>query len=233
MRVKSATLRKIHKWVGLVIGLQFLLWAVSGLAMALIDMEAMSGGPAVEQPARPLAGSSAWPVIQGQLADQDIRKLATRPLPTGVALEVTTDEGTRLFNAVSGEPLSISAAMAGAIAASAHPAHGPIARVEPMKELSLAVREHQLPIWRVDFDDAGRSAYYVSATTGELLERRNDSWRWWDFFWMLHNMDYANRSSFNHPLIVIVTFASAWLVVTGFWLLFRSFKRSDFAWGKR
>lgn len=233
MRVKSATLRKIHKWVGLVIGLQFLLWAVSGLAMALIDMEAMSGGPTVEQPVRPLSATSAWPLIQGQLAGQEIRKLATRPLPTGAALEVTTAEGTRLFDGATGEPLSISAAIAGAIAASNHPAGGSVARVAPMKDLSLAVRDHELPIWRVDFDDAARSAYYVSGTTGELLERRNDSWRWWDFFWMLHNMDYRDRSSFNHPLIVIVTFASAWLVVTGFWLLFRTFRRSDFAWARR
>lgn len=39
MTVKSIWLRRIHKWVGLVIGLQFLLFAISGTAMALLDMD--------------------------------------------------------------------------------------------------------------------------------------------------------------------------------------------------
>jgi hypothetical protein len=81
----------------------------------------------------------------------------------------------------------------------------------------------------VDFDDAANSSYFVSGTTGQLLERRNDSWRWWDFFWMLHNMDYAKRTSFNHPLIIIVGVAAAWLAATGFWLLFRTMWRHDFS----
>ena len=71
------------------------------------------------------------------------------------------------------------------------------------------------------------------AACGELLERRNDSWRWWDFFCMLHNMDYTKRTSFNHPLIIMVGFAMAWLAVTGFWLLFRTMWRHDFAWVAR
>ena len=47
---------------------------------------------------------------------------------------------------------------------------------------------------------------------------------------MLHNMDYANRTSFNHPLIITVGFALSWLAVTGFWLLFRTMWRHDFAY---
>ena len=106
-------------------------------------------------------------------------------------------------------------------------------RVSKLSEVTLAVRDHDLPIWKVDFADLAGSSYYVSGTTGELLERRNDSWRWWDFFWMLHNMDYAKRTSFNHPLIVAAGIAMAWLAVTGFWLLFRTMWRHDAAWLRR
>ena len=31
--------RRIHKWVGLILGVQFLLWALSGSMMALLDQE--------------------------------------------------------------------------------------------------------------------------------------------------------------------------------------------------
>jgi hypothetical protein len=44
---------------------------------------------------------------------------------------------------------------------------------------------------------------------------------------MLHNMDYAQRTSFNHPLIITVGIAMAWLAVTGSWLLFRTMWRHD------
>src|SRR3546814_13537349 len=62
---------------------------------------------------------------------------------------------------------------------------------------------------------------------------RGDTWRTWDFFWMLHNMDYVNRKSFNHPLIIFVAFGALWLSGTGFYLLFKSFSRADFRWLRR
>ena len=78
-----------------------------------------------------------------------------------------------------------------------------------LSEPTLAIREHEDPAWRVDFADESNSSFYISQATGRLLERRNDTWRIWDVFWMLHNMDYANRTSFNHPLVVTAAFGAA------------------------
>lgn len=229
MTIKSIWLRRIHKWVGLVIGLQFLIWAISGTAMALLDMDEVAGGARAEKAALPLSISGqAWPRVQRALAGQPVSALGIRNLPQGHALEVKTPAGVRLFDAVNGSAISIDRRLAISVARAAHPEGASPAQLRPLGELTLAVREHELPIWQVDFADAKHSSYYVSGTTGELLERRNDSWRWWDFFWMLHNMDYAQRTSFNHPLIIMVGFAMAWLAVTGFWLLFRTMWRHDF-----
>lgn len=234
MTIKSIWLRRIHKWVGLVIGLQVLVWAISGAAMALLDMSEVAGGPAAGQAAStPMPQGNAWPVARQTLADQRVAGLRTRSMAGHHVLEVTTNGGVRLFDAVSGSPLTIDASLAASIAKAAHPRGLAAANVVQLAEVTLPVREHQLPIWQVDFADEERSSYYVSGTTGELLERRNDSWRWWDFFWMLHNMDYAKRTSFNHPLIIMVGFAMAWLALTGFWLLFRTMWRHDFAFARR
>ena len=233
MTIKSIWLRRIHKWIGLVIGLQFLIWAISGTAMALLDMDEVAGGAMAEPRAATLpAGSKAWPRVQQALANEPIRALTIRALPQGPVYAASIADGVRLFDAADGTPVAIDAAAASTIAAAAHPGRAPIRRVAPMRELDLAVREHELPIWQVDFRDEASSSYYVSGTTGEILERRNDTWRWWDFFWMLHTMDYANRTSFNHPLIIMVGFALSWLAVTGFWLLFRTMWRHDFVWLK-
>ena len=229
MTIKSIWLRKIHKWVGLVIGLQFVIWAISGAAMALLPMDEVAGGEMADRPAAAIpSDSKAWPNVQSALAGQPISKLSLRALPQKQAIEVKTSRGVRLFDANDGRPLMIDAEAAKSIASAAHPSGAAVTMVVPLKELILPVREHELPIWQIDFADDANSSYYVSGTTGEILERRNDSWRWWDFFWMLHNMDYAKRTSFNHPLIIMVGFAMTWLAVTGFWLLFRTMWRHDF-----
>lgn len=234
MIIKSIWLRRIHKWVGLIIGIQFLLWAISGTAMALLNMEEVAGGERAElsTPSFP-ATPGAWPRIQQALAGQPVTKVSLQPLPWGQHLLVTSaGGGSSLFNAAMGLPVQIGEHEARLIAASAHPQRAAVARVAPLTEVTLAVREHQLPIWQIDFRDEQHSSYYVSGSTGVILERRNDTWRWWNFFWMLHNMDYAERTSFNHPLIVTVGIAMAWLAVTGFWLLFRTMWRHDLRWAK-
>ena len=231
MTMKSIWLRRIHKWVGLVIGLQVLLFAVSGTGMALLDMAEVGGGPSAPAPQAALLSRapSAWPRVQAALDGERINKLTLRQLATGAVYEVTTTSGVRLFRADDGGPVRIDAAAASSIARAAHPEGAAVTSVKLLEKRTLAVREHQLPIWQVDFRDGRNSSYYVSGATGALLERRNDAWRWWDFFWMLHNMDYGGRTSFNHPLIIMVGFAMAWLSATGFWLLFRTMWRHDFA----
>ena len=231
MTIKSIWLRRIHKWVGLLIGLQFLLWAISGTAMALLDMDEVAGRPMAESPAHPLpAGATAWPRVRQELSGELVTGLRLRSLPQGTVYQATTEQGVRLFSGADGSPVAVDQATASSIARAAHADGARVKSVVPLRELSFAVRDHQLPIWQVDFSDARNSSYYVSASTGELLQRRNDTWRWWDFFWMLHIMDYSDRASFNHPLIITVGFAMVWLAVTGFWLLFRTMWRHDFAW---
>ena len=234
MTVKSIWLRRIHKWIGLIIGIQFLIWAISGAAMALLDMDEVAGGEMAEATASALpAGGLAWPRVQRAVGDRPVSNLTIRDLPQGPVFAVTTATGVKLFDAGDGKPVVIDRTAAASIASAAHPAGAAAARVRRLREITLAVRDHDPPIWQVDFGDAKLSSYYVSGTTGEILERRHETWRWWDLFWMLHNMDYANRTSFNHPLIITVGIAMAWLTVTGFWLLFRTMWRHDMGAIKR
>ena len=229
MILSAPLLRRIHKWIGLVLGLQFVIWAVSGATMALLDMKTVAGGKApaaVIAPALPL-GDTAWSQVRRSLGSQPITGVAVRPLLDRQLFEVTTRAGVRLFDARDGRPVLVDGLLARKVAEASYVGKGKAASVAPLGELELAVREHKLPIWRVDFADEANSSFYVSGETGKLLERRNDTWRIWDFVWMLHNMDYVNRTSFNHPLIVILAFGIIWLGITGFWLLFRTKWKPD------
>ena len=51
------------------------------------------------------------------------------------------------------------------------------------------------------------------------MARRNDDWRFFDFFWMLHIMDYKERENFNNPLLITVSIFALFTVLAGLLLL--------------
>lgn len=229
MRPTTLLFRRIHKWVGLILGLQFVIWTLSGAVMAVLDMETVAGGPPPPSQAATVFPSSpsAWPEIKRSLGSSAITSLSVRPMLDRHIVEVGTAQDSRLFDAMSGRPIEVDEALARKLAQANYAGGGSIKKVELLGEPTLAIREHQAPAWRVDFADDQNSSYYISQSTGKLLERRNDTWRLWDFVWMLHNMDYVNRTSFNHPLIVVVGFGIVWLAITGLWLLFTTTWRPE------
>jgi hypothetical protein len=77
-----------------------------------------------------------------------------------------------------------------------------------------------LPVWQLRFDDVRDTAIYVSAQNGQVVARRTDIWRLYDFVWMLHIMDYRERVDFNHALLIGASALALVLAATGFWLLF-------------
>ncbi|MDZ3833519.1 MAG: PepSY domain-containing protein [Sphingopyxis sp.] len=230
IRLSPLLFRRIHKWVGLVLGIQFLLWALSGSVMALLDKGKVGGHGGGMGHEHPLAegeyfAPAALPQAKGATSIV-LRDLGARPV-----YELRTATGVRLFDAADGSAIVVDAALAEAIAAMMNEA--PVRKTSRLDKANLEARDHNGAMWRVDFDDAENSSAYVAADTGRFLVMRGDTWRTWDFFWMLHNMDYVDRKSFNHPLIIFVAFGTLWMSGTGFYLLFKSFSRADFRWLRR
>ncbi|MFD1788311.1 PepSY domain-containing protein [Sphingomonas floccifaciens] len=227
IRLSPLIFRRIHKWVGLILGLQFILWALSGSMMALLNADAVGGhdGPAMH--VMPVSTDGLIDLAT-MLAGRPVSGLVLRDLAGRPVYEVSDGTGTRLLDATTGRRVSVDRQLASDVAA-----HGILKQVKGVSFLAkpnLEARDHPGAMWRVDFLDPENTSAYISATTGRLLVTRGDTWRTWDFFWMLHNMDYVNRSSFNHPLIIFVAFCVLWLSGTGFYLLFKSFRKTDFRW---
>jgi hypothetical protein len=223
-------IRKIHKWTGLILGLQFLLWSLSGAVMALLDKDAVGAHGPMEGHEPP----GAWPEgIRPLPGEAQVEALTLRRIFDRPVYEVRSAGEVRLIDARTGTPLRIDAALAERVARAEYWHWAPLRSATLLDRPNLEARSHDGPMWRIDFADAANSSAYVHAVTGRPLESRSDAWRLWDVAWMLHNMDYRERKSFNHPLIVTVTFATLWLAVTGFWLLFKSFRRSDFRLTRR
>lgn len=221
-------MRKIHKWIGLLIGLQLVLWMSSGFVMSLLDADKVRGRefrapPASQQPwpkdAMPVsrvlssATEAAQNVSTGWLLDQPVYRLSGEKV-------------VRLFNARSGERVELDTASARRLAIASY--RGPGAPGEAqLVEQSLETRTHDGKVWRIPFSDANDTTVYLSQQ-GDVLEHRNNSWRLFDVFWMLHIMDYTGRQDFNNPLVVSAAVGGFWLALSGIWLLLTSFSLAEF-----
>lgn len=222
-------MRKIHKWVGLVIAIQFVLWTASGAVMSVFDAEKVAGK---EFRIKPAAGG-AWP--QDALPVESVVAASSAPVMTvssgwllGMPVfRLANSDAGWIVQARDGKRLDLEAGLVARIAQASY--SGPGTPSQPrLLTYSPETRKHKEPVWRVDFSDADDTSVYVSATTGNVLEHRNSTWRIFDFFWMLHIMDYAERENFNNKLLVGSAIGGLWMALTGVWLLFASFRLSDF-----
>lgn len=229
MRLANSLLRfmrTVHKWLTVAIGLQLLLWLVSGLAFNLLDPERVSGRHLARSPVPvPIDGA---PLLNHQdiLAlydDQAVQAIVLDRLLERLVYRVVLAGGSELRDAVSGQAVAVSAAMARAIAERDYAADAvTIEAIAETEAPTLETRRHRGPVWQVTIDDDDNTTLYVSAADGQLLERRNDTWRWFDFFWMLHIMDYQGRQNFNHLLIIVAAGVCLWLALSGWALLIGS-----------
>jgi uncharacterized iron-regulated membrane protein len=226
-------IRLLHKWVGLIAGLQMCLWLVSGLVMSLLDHHVVSGdSTAAESSPTAFAGGGALFDPQSLRAAPgvgNVQRIDLERQLNGWVWRVESAAGVRLYDAVTGEPIAIDADRARAIADEGRTGDAAPARAMLLEGPTLEARGHAPPLWRVDFNDAQQTRYYVAADDGRILERRTGDWRVFDVFWMLHTMDYRGRDDFNHPLIITFALLSVWLALTGVILLFRSFGRAGAA----
>lgn len=137
-----------------------------------------------------------------------------------------TSAGPQLLDASTGRTLSpLPEASAKAIAAADYAGGAGIRGVEWVDTPALEYRGRDLPLWRVRFDDERDTTLYISPATGQVVARRNDLWRVFDFVWMLHIMDYQEREDFNHPLLIVTAASALLFVATGFTMLVFSFRK--------
>ena len=61
---------------------------------------------------------------------------------------------------------------------------------------------------------------YLHATSGQVLAIRNTSWRWWDFLWSLHIMDYDTRDEIGTWLLKLFSLLAVATAIAGLGLTF-------------
>lgn len=195
----------VHRWIGLVVALQLLAWSVGGLMFSLLDIDDVHGDfDRSKSPPAPLPTNGVVPVERalaalGPATRASLVQRRGRPvwhveLVDGAPALVDAMDGARLANVDADEAKRIALA-------DVRGARGVNDATLFERDPPLEYREKPLPAWRVVVDHDKEIHIYVHAVTGEVTARRNAKWRLFDFFWMLHVMDYSEREDFQHPLL--------------------------------
>lgn len=228
----------VHKWLGLVVGVQVLAWFVSGLFMtyfpiaqvrsehniretAPIDLQGVSGIVPAEQAIAAIKD----PVSRIELADVAGRlvwRLDSKGKPHA------------LVDAKTATVISpLDEASARAVAIADYAGKGRIVSARLIEKDAPIEYRATLPVWQFVLDDADATHLYVSPVTGKVAARRSGLWRTYDFLWSLHIMDYSGRDDFNHWPLIVITFFGLLLTISGFGILVYRFWPRSISTGPR
>jgi hypothetical protein len=220
--------RRTHKWLALVLGVPALVWTVSGLYMTAVDIDVIHGDHFIRASQPQAIGIS-------ELADPTAAAAAV-PGATGVKLHwlidrpvyiVASEAGSTLVDARSGARLQKpSEAQIRDLANHWFTGDEPLTRVSLITDIPGEIRGRKPPLWRADFDGWNKPTLYLSPETGELVSRRHELWRIFDFFWMLHILDFETRDNVNNRLLLVLSWATLAMGLSGAWLLLYSFRRN-------
>ncbi len=209
-------IQTLHRWLGLILGAQVLLWMASGVVMSWFHIDLVRGETTasldfpIELQARSYASPGGAIARMGGAQEVRLRTFLGKPV-----YEVTFGGDKALFSALTGARISpISEAQAREIATKGFIGDGEI-RIAALVDDPPPEYRGRTPVWRIDFDDPLRTRLYIPAQTGEIAARRNRVWRLYDFFWMLHIMDYEERENFNNPLIRAASATGLAFALTG------------------
>lgn len=233
-------LRKWHRWLGLCIGIQFLAWTLSGLYFSWTSIDEIHGDLTFK-PIHTLELDSV--IISPNLILNQLKEDAQFHGIKSVELTTVFDETfyrviwqnhemrfiTELYHAKSGKKraeLTKEEAKKLAIqsfSVEAQPTESHFIDESTM-DLHHEYRESPLPAWRIDFNHPSETHVYVSVDRAQVMKHRNGKWRWFDWLWMLHTMDYETRDDINNWLLRMFSAVGLITVLSGFWLFFETIR---------
>ncbi|MGB1200285.1 MAG: 2Fe-2S iron-sulfur cluster-binding protein [Cognaticolwellia aestuarii] len=218
-------LKKLHKWLSLLVGLQLLFWLGTGLYFNLMDHQKASGNQYRQRPAE---------------AQVDINKLVEPKLILSKAKQVVSIKQISLLaqpyyllthtkglyshfkneyslvDAYTAEPVVIDEEMASQLAHASYKGKGTIKSVFKLSPPYDDIPREQNDVWQINYADFINTSVYIDTGSGRMIKHSNDDKRFVDIFFMLHFMDYGTEGSFNNVQIIVFAIFTLFFSLTGF-----------------
>jgi hypothetical protein len=239
---KQLIIRRIHRYLGLFIGIQFLGWTISGIYFSWNNIDDVHGDHMRKSP-HFISASTAF-----ASPEKSIQELKAKMAVDSIhSIQLVSVVGKPLYqiNYFSGHAGHVHHHTHYALAdAATGLLRGPLTKEESIaiaqdyvissaeiQEVELIettdnhheYRERPLPAYAITFKNPDCTVY-VSTERGTYQTIRHNQWRAFDFLWMFHTMDYAGRDNVNNWLLKVLSLFGLFTVLSGFVLFIGSSK---------
>ncbi len=216
-RQTSLKIRKVHRYLGLFLGVQFLMWTISGLYFSWTNIDDIHGDHFKK-------AEVTFKAFNNLISPSDLE------LTEGVKTIELRDVNSvpyywvnkkKLYNAINGNlKEKITKEEALNIAQRYMKKGLEVASITQINKVGKhhEYREKLLPAYVVSYKSDDNIKAYVSVNDGKFQTVRHQSWRWFDFLWMTHTMDYEGRDNFNTTVLRVFSLLGLITVLSGFLL---------------
>lgn len=229
--------RKIHRYLGVFIGIQFLLWTLGGLYFSWNNMDDVHGETLLKQEKKYFQNID-FSIVQKGI---DSLKLEGQVDSIhSVNLVEALGESIAQFKYFRNEKLETqliytkTGMVRGAFSENECLSLVKQKLKEPITIKSIdfleknTTNEHHeyrgkpLPAYVFTLDHSTKTTIYVSTELGQITSVRNNNWRRFDFLWMLHTMDYSTRDHITNWILRIFSVLGILTIFSGFYLFYIS-----------
>ena len=214
-------LRKAHRYLGLFLGIQFIMWTASGLYFSWTDIDEIHGDHFRNMEYEPIAFNDLIGLsdvdVPANISSLSLREIADNPY-YWINNEFLVDARTGKLKKGITEQEALQVAQK---------QMAPDLKVKSVEVLSETDKHHEyrekkLPAYVISYDSPESIKAYVSVEDGSFQTVRHRNWRWFDFLWMTHTMDYEGRDDFNTTVLRVFSLLGLITVLSGFLLWFTS-----------
>jgi len=212
--LRQRRVRRWHRGIALITSVQLLLWTVSGVYFAFVDIEFVRGNQLKTVP-EPVEFSSSRFVLNPVSATQ-VTLLQRKPneliagIHTATGIEWRDAAGALVEPLTQAEALDLGASRTVMVPDSAE--------WVAQNVVGSEYRGAPLPLWKL-WESANPSRVaYMDALSGEVVKVRHNAWRWWDFLWSLHIMSYTDRDALGTWLLKFFSVLAVMTAALGLWL---------------
>ncbi|WP_222983882.1 PepSY domain-containing protein [Flagellimonas meishanensis] len=220
-RQASKWIRKSHRYLGIFLGIQFLMWTISGIYFSWTDIDEIHGDHFKNMDHEPPSFSGLMAPSQLN-APKGIKSMEIRDIGNVPYYWINND---CLYNALDGRPKTSIDQDEALYVAKNH-----MTDALEVEEITLVekvdkhheYREKLLPAYVISYSGEENLKAYVSVVDGKFQTVRHRDWRIFDFLWMTHTMDYEGRDNFNTTVLRAFSLLGLITVLSGFLLWYIS-----------
>lgn len=223
MKKFSKIMNYSHRYLGLIIFLQVIVWSFSGFFMYYLDFSDLYDIP----PDKPvnlknvsLEIKDIKQILNEKFPNENISTISLKSIANKPYYDIKTNKKEFLISQNREIIEKISEDIIKKISSEKYTGKANILKIELLNE-SKGNYFSSKSIYKVSYEDEQRSEMYINPVNGQVLAKRKALWGFYNTMWEYHLMKYSANSALNKNLLLISAIISLFVSVTGFIKFFR------------